>query len=187
MKRSPTALANTVALSDVASTKASTAAPSAPPTVAQSPSDVLRLAVAAVLLLGLLLVQWLWGDTLITFAGNLLQGLDALPTWLVDVVVVGTRILAVVVLVGGLDPRRPGRRRADARHLGAGRRHRGRPGRPPRAVRSVVRADIGRRDGGRLPDRGRARGDHRCVDRRRAVAEPAGSPGELDSGGRPRP
>ena len=93
-------LTDTVAMPDLASPTAST--PSASPTVAQSPSDVLRLAVATVLLLGLLLVQWLWGDTLITFAGNLLQGLDALPAWLVDVVVVGTRVLALIVLVGGL-------------------------------------------------------------------------------------
>ncbi len=68
----------------------------------RSPSDVLRLVVGAVLLLTLLLVQWLWGETLVTFAGELLAGLSALPSWLVGVVVAGTRVLAVVVLVGGL-------------------------------------------------------------------------------------
>ena len=73
-----------------------------PTDVVRSPSDVLRLAVGAVLLLALLLVQWLWGETLVTFASELFEGLSALPSWLVGVVVAGTRVLAVVVLVGGL-------------------------------------------------------------------------------------
>ena len=33
---------------------------------------------------------------------DLLRGLDALPSWIIDVVVVGTRILAVVVTTAGL-------------------------------------------------------------------------------------
>jgi glycosyltransferase 2 family protein len=73
-----------------------------PTDVVRSPSDVLRFVVAAVLLLALLLVQWLWGETLVTFASELFQGLSALPSWIVGVVVAGTRVLAVVVLVGGL-------------------------------------------------------------------------------------
>jgi undecaprenyl-diphosphatase len=68
----------------------------------RSPSDVLRLVVGAVLLLALLCVEWLWGETLVTFAGELFEGLSALPTWIVGVVVASTRVLAVVVLVGGL-------------------------------------------------------------------------------------
>lgn len=67
----------------------------------RSPSDVVRVVVAAVTLLLLLLVQWLFGDTLTTFTTNLLDGLHALPQWIVDAVVVGTRLLAVVVLGGG--------------------------------------------------------------------------------------
>ena len=47
-------------------------------------------------------MQWLWGETLVTFASELFEGLSALPSWLVGVVVAGTRVLAVVVLVGGL-------------------------------------------------------------------------------------
>ena len=67
----------------------------------RSPSDVLRLAVAALMLVLLLLVQWLFGDTLTEFAADLLRGLDAVPQWIIDVVLVGTRVLAVVLLGGG--------------------------------------------------------------------------------------
>jgi undecaprenyl-diphosphatase len=49
----------------------------------------------------LVLVEWLFGDTLVAFGTDLLRGLDALPQWIVDVVVIGTRVLAVVVLGGG--------------------------------------------------------------------------------------
>ncbi len=77
-----------------------TTAPRAPE-IARSPADVLRLVVAAALLLVLLLVEWLFGDTLVGFASDLLRGLDAVPQWIVDAIVLGTRVLAVVVL-GGL-------------------------------------------------------------------------------------
>jgi glycosyltransferase 2 family protein len=70
--------------------------------VERSPSDVFRLAVAVVLLAALIVVQAVFGDTLVTFATELLQGLDALPHWIVHTVVVGTRVLAIVVLGGGL-------------------------------------------------------------------------------------
>ncbi|HET6834518.1 MAG TPA: lipopolysaccharide kinase InaA family protein [Acidimicrobiales bacterium] len=72
------------------------------PSVERSPSDVLRLAVGAVLLAALVVVQAAFGDSLVTFATQLLRGLDALPHWIVQTVVVGTRVLAVVVLGGGL-------------------------------------------------------------------------------------
>ena len=70
--------------------------------VERSPADVLRLVVAAGAWLGLLVVRWLFGDTLVAFGSELLRGLDALPPWVVELVVVGTRLLAVVVLGGGL-------------------------------------------------------------------------------------
>jgi undecaprenyl-diphosphatase len=70
--------------------------------VSRSPADLLRCAVAAVLLAALLIVQWLFGDTLVTFAADVLRGLEALPGWMVDVIAVGTRLLALVVLGGGL-------------------------------------------------------------------------------------
>ena len=124
---------------------------------ARSPSDVLRLVVAVVLLLVLLLVQWLFGDTLVTFASDLLRGYQAIPHWIVDVLVIGSRILAVAVLVFGLlltlRPQRlahardrPRRRRARRRAgpaartaSGRGRRRAGRPISPtasdPRPIR----------------------------------------------------
>jgi undecaprenyl-diphosphatase len=87
-------------LPSVVDTHTSTKAVS--PEIVRSPSDVLRLAVGGVLLLSLLLVQWLWGETLVAFASELFQGFAALPSWIVGVIVAGTRLLAVVVLVGGL-------------------------------------------------------------------------------------
>ncbi len=68
----------------------------------RSPVDVLRLATAVVLVLLLLLVERLFGDTLVSFASDLLAGLSAVPSWMVDVVVGGGRVLAVVLLVAGV-------------------------------------------------------------------------------------
>jgi glycosyltransferase 2 family protein len=62
---------------------------------------VLRLVVAAVLVLVVLLVEWLFGDTLVAFASDVLRGLDAVPQWTIDATVIGTRVLGVVML-GGL-------------------------------------------------------------------------------------
>ena len=72
------------------------------PAVVRSPSDLLRLAVAVVLLVVLLILQWLSGDTLTTFATELLRGLGAIPTWILDVFVIAVRVLTVVGLVAGL-------------------------------------------------------------------------------------
>ena len=72
------------------------------PGVERSPSDLLRLVVAIVLLASLLVVQALFGDALVSFAGDLLGGLEALPHWIVYTLVVGTRVLAIVVIGGGL-------------------------------------------------------------------------------------
>ncbi len=68
----------------------------------RSPADVLRLVVAGAAWLTLLLIEGLFGNTLIAFESDLLRGLDALPPWLVDLVVIATRILGVVVIGGGL-------------------------------------------------------------------------------------
>src|SRR4051794_1830796 len=70
--------------------------------VGRSPADILRVVVAAVIVLILLLLEWLVGDTLVAFASDLLRGLDAVPQWIIDVIVIGTRVLVVVVLGGGL-------------------------------------------------------------------------------------
>jgi glycosyltransferase 2 family protein len=72
------------------------------PRTERSPADVLRLLVAVGAAVALLLVEWLFGDTLVGFATDLLRGLDAVPSWMIDVVVVGTRILGLVVVGGGL-------------------------------------------------------------------------------------
>ena len=68
----------------------------------RSPADVLRLVVAAAGVLIVLVVEWLFGDTLVAFMSDLLRGIDAVPTWIVEVVVLGTRILGVCVLGGVL-------------------------------------------------------------------------------------
>src|SRR5215213_3198835 len=70
--------------------------------VTRSPADVLRLVVAAAVVVILLLVEWLFGNALVEFASDLLRGLDAVPQWIVDVVVIGTRVLQAAVLGGGL-------------------------------------------------------------------------------------
>ena len=70
--------------------------------IERSPADVLRLGVGAVVLLAVVVLERLFGDTLVTFFAQLLAGLEALPGWVVGVVVIGTRVLAVVVLGGGL-------------------------------------------------------------------------------------
>ena len=80
----------------------STPSSGAPDRIERSPADVLRLAVALGAGLSLVVVELLFGETLVGFASDLLRGLDAVPEWMIDVVVVGTRILGVVVLGGGL-------------------------------------------------------------------------------------
>jgi glycosyltransferase 2 family protein len=73
-----------------------------PEQIRRSPADVLRLVVAAALVLLLLLIEWLFGDTLVGFTSDLLRGLDAVPQWIIDVVIVGTRVLGLIVIGGGL-------------------------------------------------------------------------------------
>src|SRR3954454_6828213 len=73
-----------------------------PSRVERSPADVLRLVVALVVAVTLVLIEWLFGDALVAFATELLSGLQAVPGWMVDVVVVGTRVLGFVVFVGGV-------------------------------------------------------------------------------------
>ena len=56
------------------------------------------MVIAAAAVLCVLVIEWLFGETLVDFASDLLRGLDAVPSWMVDAVVVGTRILWVIVL-----------------------------------------------------------------------------------------
>ena len=68
----------------------------------RSPVDVLRLAVAGVLLILLAVVGWWAGDTVSSFLADLFRGLDAVPDWLATAVVVGTRLLATMAFLAGL-------------------------------------------------------------------------------------
>jgi undecaprenyl-diphosphatase len=68
----------------------------------RSPSDVLRLVVASALLLVLFLVERLFGETFTQFTTDLLSGLSAVPSWLLDAVVSLTRVGTSLFLLGGL-------------------------------------------------------------------------------------
>ena len=68
----------------------------------RSPVDVLRLLTATVMVVLVVVVEWLFGNTLEAFAAELFAGLAAVPGWLVDVVVAGSRLLAVGLLVTGV-------------------------------------------------------------------------------------
>jgi len=72
------------------------------PAATRSPSDVLRLVVATVALAVLLVIELWFGSTLVTFAHGLLRGLDAVPAWLLDIIVSVTRVVALAFIVGGL-------------------------------------------------------------------------------------
>jgi len=78
------------------------AEPGAGERIERSPADVLRLVVAAVMVLLVVIVEWIFGDHLVSFASDLLRGLDAVPEWIIRVVVLATRVLALIVLGGGL-------------------------------------------------------------------------------------
>jgi glycosyltransferase 2 family protein len=71
------------------------------PSAMRSPADVLRALIAALTLLVVVIVQWLFGDSLVGFAADLFRGLDALPTWLTTTLSVALRVLAIVFLLGG--------------------------------------------------------------------------------------
>ena len=138
-------------------------------------------------LLVILVVERVFGNALVGFASDLLRGLDAVPQWMVDAVVVGTRILAVVVL-GGLLTWALYRRRW--RMLGTV----ALAGLVAAALVTLLESGIeteqgagARRsrhrsrcpDGGRVPVDRRHRGGRRGAHRRRAVARPSGAPGRM--------
>jgi undecaprenyl-diphosphatase len=70
--------------------------------IERSPSDLLRLVVAFLVLLGLMLLDWLAGDTLVTFVHDLLGGLNAVPTWILDGFVIVTRFAAIALVLVGI-------------------------------------------------------------------------------------
>ena len=71
------------------------------PSAMRSPADVLRALIAALTLLVVVIVQWIFGDSIVGFAVDLFRGLDALPTWLTTTLSVALRVLAIVFLLGG--------------------------------------------------------------------------------------
>jgi glycosyltransferase 2 family protein len=87
-------------MTDTLSTEVIEAAPAN--RIERSPSDILRLIVAAVVLLVLLLLDWIFGDTLVQFMHDFLSGLNAVPTWILDAFVVATRVAFVAVIVLGV-------------------------------------------------------------------------------------
>jgi undecaprenyl-diphosphatase len=66
-----------------------------------SPVDVLRMVVAGSGLVVLLLVEWWFGDSVVSFASDLLRGLDAIDRDVATVAVVVVRVLALGLLVVG--------------------------------------------------------------------------------------
>ncbi len=106
--RSRSGLNQTVAVPTDGSDRRDHGAVAAPDTdepaasIARSPADLLRLVVAAAAVVVLLAFQWLFGNAWIGFVSDLLSGMSALPQWVIDVVVDVTRVLAIVVLIGGL-------------------------------------------------------------------------------------
>lgn len=67
-----------------------------------APSDVLRVIVAAVVLLVTVILGILFHDGITQFLADLLRGLDVLPEWLVTALVLVAELLAVVLIGGGL-------------------------------------------------------------------------------------
>jgi undecaprenyl-diphosphatase len=86
---------------DVAPATAVEVVESPPVEVERSPADVLRLVVAGTALVVLLLVQWLFGDSLVEQAHDLARGLDTLPRWLVSAVVSLTWLVGLAAFLGG--------------------------------------------------------------------------------------
>jgi glycosyltransferase 2 family protein len=71
------------------------------PAHVRSPSDVLRLGIAAVLLAVLLVIEVLFGDAWISFVSDLTRGGAAVASWVVVLVLGTARGLAALFLVGG--------------------------------------------------------------------------------------
>lgn len=74
---------------------------SEPARTAKAPTDVMRLAVAVVVLVALVLIGAVFDEAILGFVADLVQGIEALPTWLVTGVVLFGQVLGVVVIVGG--------------------------------------------------------------------------------------
>ncbi len=73
-----------------------------PRSTERSPADLLRFVVAAVVLFLIVVVELLIGEAAAGFVEDLFHGLDALPEWLLEGVVVAARVGFVVASVVGL-------------------------------------------------------------------------------------
>ena len=157
-----------------------------------SPVDALRIVVSAVALLVILLVDWLFGDDLVSFISDVLSGFRTINEDVVPVLAVVARVAILAVLAWAWS--RPpsgdvgsswspwalgaavgallvtlvdGLLDASAPAVVVGRRVPGVPRRP------------------RLPDRGRPGGDHRHRRRRRALVRATTAPHRLGPGPAP--
>src|SRR4051812_47149337 len=63
--------------------------------VTRAPSDVLRLAVSITVLVIVLIVGAVFGDSVVSFTAKLLAGLDALPDGLLATIAVIAQVVAV--------------------------------------------------------------------------------------------
>ena len=73
-----------------------------PRPVERSPADALRLIVASIVLVAIVAFELLIGDAAVDFVEELFDGLDALPRWLLEGIVVAARIGFVAALLVGL-------------------------------------------------------------------------------------
>jgi tRNA A-37 threonylcarbamoyl transferase component Bud32 len=69
--------------------------------IERSPADVLRVVVAVAALALFLLLDRLFGDSVITFTGQLLDGFDEIPGWIFSLLLGLTRLGVAVALVAG--------------------------------------------------------------------------------------
>ena len=83
---------------DMGSGDGESAERSGPDRRVRSPADLLRLVVAALVLLAVFVLEWLFGNTLVAFASEFLGGLAAIPNWMLNALVAGSRLLALAVL-----------------------------------------------------------------------------------------
>jgi undecaprenyl-diphosphatase len=74
---------------------------SEPARTAKAPTDVLRLAVAVVVLVAVVVIGALFDEAILGFIADLVRGIEALPSWFVTGVVLFGQVLAAVVIVGG--------------------------------------------------------------------------------------
>src|SRR3954447_14629627 len=66
--------------------------------LSRSPSDLLRLVVAAIVLLAFVAIGLLFGESVVGFAADLYRGLDRLPSGLITVIAVVAQFAGAVLI-----------------------------------------------------------------------------------------